>query len=273
MVGLCEELETLGKGSAETGTALQNSLKSVTTRLSKTEAHSVSLHVTSALRALRPLWTGGSAVQALKEQAEVEHGHELLMAVLADEEKASPGKLAGRSLIEIGTTRENDPAQSSTQKLGVFSALTGLRFITVDMDPANTSAAKNILRYINPGAQALTQKGEVYLRQHPVPLEYVYLDAFDFDHGKHSDERQASYRKYLGTEISDPACWKMHEDCAETIIARMVEGGVVVLDDTWTDEEGRYAGKGKLAAPLLMENGFTLIARTRKTLALRRSGG
>ncbi|MBI1264309.1 MAG: DUF115 domain-containing protein [Alphaproteobacteria bacterium] len=270
---LREELKAVREGSAEMGATLQASLKNVATRLSTAEAHSVSLHVTSALRAMRPLWTGGSAVQALKEQAEVEHGHELLMAVLADEEKASPGKLSGKTLIEIGTTRENVPAQASTQKLGVFSALTGLRFITVDMDPANTTAARNILRYINPGAQALTQKGETYLRQHPAPLEYVYLDAFDYDHGKHSDERQASYRKYLGTDINDAACWKMHEDCADTIIARMVKGGIVVLDDTWTDEEGRYAGKGKLAAPLLLESGFRLIARTRKTLALRRGDG
>jgi glycosyltransferase involved in cell wall biosynthesis len=270
---LREELKAVREGSAEMGATLQASLKNVSTRLSTAEAHSVSLHVTSALRAMRPLWTGGSAVQALKEQAEVEHGHELLMAVLADEEKASPGKLSGKTLIEIGTTRENVPAQASTQKLGVFSALTGLRFITVDMDPANTTAARSILRYINPGAQALTHKGETYLRQHPAPLEYVYLDAFDFDHGKHSDERQASYRKYLGTDINDVACWKMHEDCADTIIARMVKGGIVVLDDTWTDEEGRYAGKGKLAAPLLLENGFRLIARTRKTLALRRGDG
>lgn len=270
---LREELKAVREGSAEMGATLQASLKNVSTRLSTAEAHSVSLHVTSALRAMRPLWTGGSAVQALKEQAEVEHGHELLMAVLADEEKASPGKLSGKTLIEIGTTRENVPAQASTQKLGVFSALTGLRFITVDMDPANTTAARNILRYINPGAQALTHKGETYLRQHPAPLEYVYLDAFDYDHGKHSDERQASYRKYLGTDINDAACWKMHEDCADTIIARMVKGGIVVLDDTWTDEEGRYAGKGKLAAPLLLENGFRLIARTRKTLALRRGDG
>ena len=268
---LRQELQSLRETSAQSDTALETSVKTIKGRLESTQAHSVSLHVTSALRALRPLWTGGSAVQALKEQAEVEHGHELLMAVLADEEKASPGMLAGKTLIEIGTTRENVPSQSSTQKLAIFAALTGLRFITVDMDPANTTAARNILRYINPGAQALTQKGETYLRQHPTALEFIYLDAFDFDHGQHSEARQDSYRKHLGTEINDPACWKMHEDCAETIIARMVPDGIIVLDDTWTDEEGRYAGKGKLAAPLLLENGFSLIAKTRRTLALKKA--
>ncbi|MBI1263522.1 MAG: DUF115 domain-containing protein [Alphaproteobacteria bacterium] len=266
---LRQELEALRETSAQSDTELETSLKSIQGRLATAQAHSVSLHVTSALRSLRPLWTGASAVQALKEQAEVEHGHELLMALLADEERASPGALAGKTLIEIGTTRENVPSQSSTQKLAIFAALTGLRFITVDMDPANTAKAKEILKYINPGAQAVTQTGETYLRQHPAALEFVYLDAFDFDHGQHSEARQASYRKYLGTEISDPACWKMHEDCAETILARMVKGGIVVLDDTWTDEEGRYAGKGKLAAPLLLENGFSVLAKTRRTLALR----
>jgi hypothetical protein len=64
----------------------------------------------------------------------------------------------------------------------------------------------------------------------------------------------------------------MHKSCAETIIARMREGGIITLDDTWTDVEGRYAGKGKLATPLLLENGFEVVAKTRMTIALKRVG-
>ncbi|WP_233205226.1 glycosyltransferase [Alkalicaulis satelles] len=267
-----QDIKNMERSLTEADQALETQLKAAASRIKTVKSQSVSLHMASALRAMRPFWTGGSAVEALKSQAELEHGHELMMAVLADEEKTAPGALSGKTLIEIGTTREDQPGQGSTQKLAMFCALTGMRFISVDMDPDNTKQASKVIPYINPAAQLLTSKGETYLRQHAAPLEYVYLDAFDFDHGNHSEARQARYRKHLGTEINDPECWRMHEDCAETIINRMVEGGVVVLDDTWTDDEGRYAGKGKLAMPLLLGNGFEIIARTRRTYALRKTG-
>jgi FkbM family methyltransferase len=245
-------------------------LGGVKDKLGALESRSVSLHLAVALRLMRPLWIGGSAVEALAHMPEVEHGHELMMAVLADEEQENPGVLAGKTLIEIGTTRENVPAQGSTQKLAVFTALTGMRFVTVDMDPANTKAAGGVLRYLNPAAQAVTARGESFLPAHPGPLEYVYLDAFDFDHPNHAEARRERYRKILGTDIADPACWKMHEDCAATLVARMDIGAVVVLDDTWTNEHGEYEGKGKLATPLLLASGFEIIARTKRTVALRR---
>jgi hypothetical protein len=43
-----------------------------------------------------------------------------------------------------------------------------------------------------------------------------------------------------------------------------------VIDDTWTDADGMYLGKGKLAVPLLLDSGFEVIAKTRMTIALRR---
>lgn len=246
-------------------------LSGIKDKLGALESRSVSLHLAVALRLMRPLWIGGSAVEALAHMPEVEHGHELMMAVLADQEQETPGALAGKTLIEIGTTRENVPAQGSTQKLAVFTALTGMRFVTVDMDPANTKAAAGVLRYLNPAAQAVSARGENFLPAHPGPLEYVYLDAFDFDHPNHSETRRERYRNILHTDITDPACWKMHEDCAVTLAARMGVGGVVVLDDTWTNERGEYEGKGKLAMPLLLTSGFEIIARTKRTVALRRT--
>src|SRR5262245_31013683 len=152
------------------------------------------------------------------------------MAVLADHERAQPGLLEGKTLIEIGTTRERDPAQSSTEKLAIFTAIAGMHFVTVDMDAHNTRQAQQSLPYLNPAAKAIAAKGEDYLRSHSGPLDYVYLDAFDFDHGKHSQQRQERYQQVLGSSISDPECWKMHETCAETIVAKMPEGGIVSLD-------------------------------------------
>jgi hypothetical protein len=130
-----------------------------------------------------------------------------------------------------------------------------------------------VIDLLNPGAMAITEQGENYLATCSEPLDYVYLDAFDFDHGQHSAERQARYREVLKTEIRDEACWQMHQLCAAAIITKMPEGGIVVIDDTWTDEAGAFDGKGKLAVPLLLASGFTVIAQAPRTVALKRAAG
>jgi hypothetical protein len=62
----------------------------------------------------------------------------------------------------------------------------------------------------------------------------------------------------------------MHLECAQSIIKKLNEGGIVVIDDTWTDAHGAFEGKGKLAVPLLLANGLAIIARTPMAVALRR---
>jgi len=234
---------------------------------------SMSLETLSVMRALRPLWLGGSAVDRLQRETTVEHGQAVFMAALADEERRAPGTLAGKVIVEVGTTRELRLPQNSTQKLAIFAAATDMYFISVDMDPDNTRAANRILPYINPSATAWTRRGEDFLRTYAGPIDYVYLDAFDFDHDQHSEHRRDRYRSILKTDINDEDCWLMHKECAQILINRMPEGGIVALDDTWTNADGAYQGKGKLAAPLLLENGFEIVAKTRETLCLKRTAG
>jgi hypothetical protein len=233
-------------------------------------SQSVSLDLVSALRSLRLIWLQKSAPRNLQEAIGIEHGHALLMAVLAEEERKAPGSLAGSTLIEIGTTREQWPDQRSTEKLAIFTAMNDMNFRTVDMDPQNTQRARDVLKYVNPSAKAITMKGEDYLAINEAELDYIYLDAFDFYHDNHSQQRKDRYRQLLNTEISDPECWKMHAECARAIVARMRPGGIVVLDDTWVDATGAYAGKGKLAVPILLDGGFEVIATIRTAVALRR---
>jgi len=222
------------------------------------------------LRLLNSLRSEQSALDALKAHPDIEHGHAVLMAVMTDMERAQPGSLAKKNLMEIGTTRERMAGQGSTEKLAIFTAFLGMRFLTVDMDPKNTKHAAAILRYLNPDAKAVTARGEDYLKLEECNPDFVYLDAFDYDHGKHSEARQERYRNLLQTNINDEACWKMHEACAYAIKEKMRVGGIVVIDDTWTDTDGVYLGKGKLAMPLLLDSGFEIVAKTRMTVALRR---
>jgi len=205
-------------------------------------------------------------------QARTEHGHELLLSHLTAN-LATLKPLAGKRtlvLVEIGTTREDVPGQGSTAKLAEFCLRQGLHFITVDMDPHNTRMARDTFDRLGAnGFEAITAKGEDYLRARTGPMDFVFLDAYDFDHGKHSELRQSRYERFLGARIDEQACHRMHLDCAESLQLKLWTHGVVCIDDTWRDD-GRWAAKGTLAMPFLLQHGFSLVeARNRAALLVR----
>lgn len=171
-------------------------------------------------------------------------------------------------LVEVGTTRERLPGQGSTAVLAGLADRLGLAFVTVDMDPVNTERAQIDLA-AHPDAQAVTAKGEDFLASFREPVVAAYLDAFDIDHGGHSDYRIDRYRRYMSAEITNEAAHKMHLACADALIPRVIPGGLIVIDDTW-DEGNGFAGKGATAVPLLLRNGFSIIGRTRTAIALQR---
>ncbi|MCQ8185381.1 glycosyltransferase [Parvularcula maris] len=250
---------------------LQKASEEAIKEFRKFQTTSIGTDLAVVARSLRPMWLGGSGLDRREFEVEKEHGHILLMDALIDLERRSPGTLSGRSLIEIGMTRELWQGQRSTQKLSLFAALLDLHYIGVDMDTKNVAAAKDILPYLNPAAQVFVSKGEDFLKLHTGSIDFVYLDAYDFDHGKHSDQRQDSYERNLGARISDEDCWKMHLSCAKTLTKRLAPDGIVALDDTWVDLDGAYHGKGKLAVPYMLDNSFQIIAQTEMTVCLSRS--
>lgn len=202
-----------------------------------------------------------------------EHGHDLLIAYLNEisTEGGDHEELRGRVMIEVGSTREDVPGQGSTRKLAERSAASGIHFITVDMDPHNTLRAQQTLNSVNEQFEAVTQKGEEYLENYQGALDFVFLDAYDFDHGKHSKLRQSRYRKYLGNDINDDECHRMHLSCAEQIERKLSTDGVVCIDDTWTDENGNWCAKGTLAVPYLLKHGFEVIAARNRAVLLQRA--
>jgi hypothetical protein len=214
------------------------------------------------------------AVARKAADAQAAHGHEVLLTYLRAhlaERKPSAGA-DNPVLIEIGSTRENIAGQGSTRIIADFCRENGIHFITVDMDPHNTSSAAAMFQKLSVDFRAVNAKGEDFLREYSGRMDFVFLDAYDFDHGKHSDFRQSRYEKFLGSRIDEEACHRMHLDCAQSVLAKLAPDGLVCIDDTWLSE-GQWQAKGALAMPFLLEQGFELLEARNRAALLRRKPG
>jgi hypothetical protein len=89
-------------------------------------------------------------------------------------------------------------------------------------------------------------------------MDCVFLDAYDFDHGKHSELRQSRYEKFLGSRIDEQQCHQMHLDCVKSVVEKLSDWGVVSIDDTWLDT-GSWTAKGTLAVPYLLTKSFNFL--------------
>lgn len=213
---------------------------------------------------LRALFADDAAAKA------IQHGQGLLIAALEEEPPLPAAGGRRRLLVEIGTTRENVPGQGSTRQLAQLCQKHGLDFVTVDMDPANSRRAQRMFARMGLPFQAVTAKGEDYLAAHPGPIDYIFLDAYDFDHGQHSEIRQSRYETFLGDRISDAACHQMHLDCVIALERNLAQDGLICFDDTWLDEDGAWTAKGKTAMPYLLEAGFETVDIRNRAALLRR---
>jgi hypothetical protein len=202
-----------------------------------------------------------------------EHGHDLLLDALKKNIDQYKKILNSRTpcVIEIGTTREDVPGQGSTRKIALCCKEHKLDFITIDMDPNNTLLASEMFAELScTHFQAVSMKGEDFLRAYQGELDFVFLDAYDFDHGGHSEIRQSRYEKFLGSPIDEAQCHQMHLDCAKTVQLKLSKQGLVCVDDTWL-EDGNWVAKGTLAMPYLLANGFELIEARNRAAILRRT--
>jgi hypothetical protein len=203
---------------------------------------------------------------------EVDHGHALLMAELA----VRPQPKSSRPrLLEVGTTREPHPGQDSTRSLAQWCLDHRWDFVTCDMDPQNTERARELFGAMGATFVAVNAKGEDFIAAHHRAFDAVYLDAYDFDHGKHSETRQERYETFLGSRIDQRACELMHLEAMRGLRRAARSGCIVVIDDTWRSLDGiEWLGKGPLAVPWAIDHGWDLITEDadRRAVTLRRSG-
>ncbi|MCV3377855.1 hypothetical protein, partial [Campylobacter sp. IFREMER_LSEM_CL2194] len=194
-----------------------------------------------------------------------QHGHDLLIDYIQKQDTCNE-----KICIEIGTTRENVSGQGSTMLIAKLCNDKNIKFITVDMDPHNTLWAKFVANKNCINISAITSKGEDYLENIDFAIDYLFLDAYDFDHSMHTELRQKQYEKNLGSRINDDECHKMHLKCAILACKKLSKDGIICIDDTWRNKNGDWEAKGKLAIPYLLENGFEIIEERNKAILLQR---
>lgn len=199
-------------------------------------------------------------------QKQQQHGHDLLIDYI--EKNVQDNESQGKVLVEIGTTRESIPGQGSTMQLAKLCKRKGIKFITVDMDPHNTRWANFISTKLDLNIEAITKKGEDYLRDDIEEFDFVFLDAYDFDHGKHSELRQSRYKENLGHKIDENECHIMHLNCVKSVVKKLKKYGVICVDDTWKDEDSNWTAKGTLAIPYLQKKGFKILIQRNNAIML-----
>jgi hypothetical protein len=173
-------------------------------------------------------------------------------------------------IVESGTLRDASPQARnsdgwSTIAWGWYSAQTGGKLYTIDIDPRNLAVCRQMTA---PYASA---------------IEYVVADSLQFL--RQWDRRQRGAIHLLYLDGPDPEAGPQgeseehHRAAAEAALPSLAPRCLVLLDDTipagtLPGGVARFAGKGALAIPLLLAHGFTIEwAEARQVLLSRRAPG
>jgi len=176
------------------------------------------------------------------------HGHEMLYNYM-------PEPKARDVLIEVGSTRDVTIGQDSSSFFAGVSRRTGCSFISVDMDSRNTRRFNE--KHRCGSCIGVNEKGEDFLAKFVGKIDFLYLDAFDFFHRNHSEERLSRYRIFLNTDINNRDCHKMHLDACRVSWRKLAFGGMVCFDDIYNPVS--FHGKGKTAVPFLLKRGYVAL--------------
>jgi len=195
------------------------------------------------------------------------HGHAVFIEICREKLTAQLESWAGERpwIVEVGCSREIIEGQNSTVQLLALAKELGLPFAGIDLDQANIEALERDYREFN--ATWITGKGEEVLQAWEKPIAAIYLDAYDFWHASHSKLRQQAYLESYGSEINDAECHTMHLEAARHCAKLIPPGGLLVLDDTWMEND-LWAGKGALALPWLLDQGWDLLSSANRGTVL-----
>jgi len=164
------------------------------------------------------------------------------------------------TIIEVGSER----GVGSTYHLGKYCLDNNLNFITIDPSDESNKSAKNILNKFNSrNLKAVKNKGENYLSNNNIDdILLAYLDGFDVIFpGSIVSKKRINFYKEFGIDFikdGNRISAEVHLETTKYIYKNIVDGGIIAFDDTFYEND-QWFGKGQLAVPFLIENGFNSI--------------
>lgn len=138
--------------------------------------------------------------------------------------------------VEIGCVREwNDMgAGYSTPFFAAIAKETKSEFVSIDSDVEHINIARLILNKYDLRATFHTQDGIEFLQNYKKPIDFLYLDAWDY----YGDTKPISAQKHLQAYLA----------------ANLAPRALVLIDDVLN--ESTYEGKGELLIPELLQRGY-----------------
>lgn len=148
-------------------------------------------------------------------------------------------------LIETGTIREHNG--NGTRWMAMLAIELGAKFYSVDVDPkAQRRALRLMDKTLFDRTTFITEDSVVFLQRTAEVVEGVYLDSLDSHAEQWPDAQQHQLRE------------------AQAVAPLMMKRGAILLDDDANDY-----GKGMLARPWLLANGWTLKKRAYQSILVR----
>lgn len=155
----------------------------------------------------------------------------------------------GKRIVEIGSLRSRGNVEGDGCSTIVWAG-NAEEVYTVDIDPGATRLAAEETRHYG-NAHAVTSDGIEFLASFNQPIDLLYLDGWDI---------RTAAGEYL------PEAAEKHRDAYRTAKKNLHERSLVLIDDTFVD--GR--GKGELAIPEMLEDGWEILFEEYQTLLSRR---
>ncbi len=176
------------------------------------------------------------------------------------------------AIVEVGSQRS--PGKGSSYELKALADEMSTNFYTVDLSKISYKAAESAV-----GKCAFNEDGAAFLEHFKEEIFLLYLDNYDIiysdAHALDIASRMADVSVELGYSFEDATqqnsrSMLMHLAQAQAALPKLSEKCIVGLDDTLL-RDGIWWGKGALAAPFLMHNGFKIIEIDKKGLILSRN--
>jgi len=161
-------------------------------------------------------------------------------------------KMHGKSIVEVGCMRQPlthsldafDPVCCNDGHSTAFWGRTGLAVHTVDIEPAHCAITAQACRAY-PNVQVSCGDGVEFLQNFKGTIDLLYLDAWDAVEGIPYAER--------------------HLEAYQAAREKLSPSSIVLIDDT----DIAFGGKGRLAVPVIIRDGFDLLLGGRQTMLLR----